>query len=103
MRNTNTTPTTRLLGLVFTNSDPCTDNDGQYGWLDLGVDFAWQKGLIDQDVYTKLTLAPGLNGSCTSARTKVSALCVCICYTFACVHCNSAVVLSVRVNAAATH
>ena len=41
-----------LQGLWVT--DPCTDNAAQFGWLDLSVDFAWQKGLIDAGTYELL-------------------------------------------------
>ena len=57
-------PPYRLRGLWAT--DPCTDNAAQSGWLDLGVSFAWQKGLIDKATYEALT-----GPACTAGRTKV--------------------------------
>ena len=53
-----------LRGLWVT--DPCTDNAAQFGWLDLGVSFAWQKGLIDAPTYAALT-----GPNCTAGRTRV--------------------------------
>ena len=47
-------------------TDPCTDNDAQFGWLDLGVDFAYQKGLISGVTYNVLS-----GTTCNSGRTKV--------------------------------
>lgn len=53
-----------LHGLWVT--DPCTDNDAQFGFLDLGLDFAYQNSLITQPVYQTLS-----SDACTSGRTKV--------------------------------
>lgn len=55
-----------LHGLWVT--DPCTDNRAQFGWLDLGVDFSYQKGIISQDVYETLTTE---QLGCSSGRTLV--------------------------------
>lgn len=49
-------------------TDPCTDNAAQHGWLDLSVDFAYQKGLIDGPTWT--LLKDGSHG-CVSGRTAV--------------------------------
>ena len=57
-------PAVELRGLWAT--DPCTDNAAQSGWLDLGVSFAWQKGLIDAPTYAALTGA-----QCVAGRTEV--------------------------------
>jgi len=51
-----------LQGLWVT--DPCTDNKGQFGWLDIGVEFCYQKGLISADTYQTIT-----DGGCISGRT----------------------------------
>ncbi|CAE8623297.1 unnamed protein product [Polarella glacialis] len=49
-------------------TDPCMDNKAQFGWLDLGVDFAVRNSLISQEVYKVLT--DPANG-CGSGRTAV--------------------------------
>lgn len=54
----------QLRGLWVT--DPCTDNVAQAGWLDLGVSFAFQKGLIDLETRTAL-----MSSECSSGTTKV--------------------------------
>jgi len=60
----NDTSVINLNGLWVT--DPCTDNEAQFGWLDLGVDFAYHKGLISGVVYDILS-----GDTCNSGRTKV--------------------------------
>jgi hypothetical protein len=52
-------------------TDPCTDNEAQFGWLDLGVDFAYQKGLISHDVWTTLGGGGGNASPCVASRTAV--------------------------------
>merc|ERR1719240_82630 len=47
-------------------TDPCTDNHGQFGWLDIGVEFCYYKGLISADAYQTIT-----QGGCISGRTAV--------------------------------
>ena len=69
LRRHNDTALVNLFGVWAT--DPCTDNDAQFGWLDLGVDFAYQKGLISREVWT--TLGGGSEGdasSCVASRTR---------------------------------
>ena len=46
--------------------DPCTDNQAQFGWLDMSVEFAWQRGWIDER--TRSTL---VSSDCSSGRTAV--------------------------------
>jgi len=53
-----------LQGLWVT--DPCVDNKGQFGWLDVGVEFCYQKGLISAGTYQTIT-----KGGCVSGRTAV--------------------------------
>jgi hypothetical protein len=55
-----------LSGLWAT--DPCTSNLAQYGWLDLGVQFAYEKALISKGTHDVLV------GSCANGRTKVGDL-----------------------------
>eukprot|EP01062_Namystynia_karyoxenos_P067047 TRINITY_DN60941_c0_g1_i1.p1 TRINITY_DN60941_c0_g1~~TRINITY_DN60941_c0_g1_i1.p1 ORF type:complete len:579 (+),score=185.04 TRINITY_DN60941_c0_g1_i1:72-1739(+) len=52
-----------LRGLWVT--DPCTDNKAQAGWLDWGVDFAYQKGFLAKSVRDTL-VGPG--SKCLSGR-----------------------------------
>jgi hypothetical protein len=52
-----------LHGLWMT--DPCTDNEKQGGYLDIGVDFAFEKGFISTELFHTL------DGSCTASRTAV--------------------------------
>jgi hypothetical protein len=48
-----------LRGLWVT--DPCTDNAAQFGWLDLGVSFAWQaRGSSDLTCLGLTCLGSGL-------------------------------------------
>lgn len=61
------TSVANLHGLWVT--DPCTDNKAQYGWLDIGVEFSYQKGLISADTYQTIT-----KGGCMSGRTAVGDL-----------------------------
>lgn len=60
----NSTDLINLNGLWVT--DPCMDNTGQFGWLNLGVSFAYQKGLISLDVYKLLS-----DTTCVTGRTAV--------------------------------
>jgi len=53
-----------LHGLWIT--DPCIDNKAQYGWLDLGVKFAYEKGLISGLIYNSL-----MSDKCSSGETPV--------------------------------
>lgn len=53
-----------LQGLWVT--DPCTDNKAQFGWLDIGLDFCYQKGLISESTYRTI-----LDEGCVSGRTAV--------------------------------
>lgn len=55
-----------LNGLWVT--DPCTDNKAQSGWLDLGVQFAYEKSLISKTIHDTLIL------SCSNGHTKVGDL-----------------------------
>jgi hypothetical protein len=55
-----------LRGLWAT--DPCTDNAAQHGWLDLSVEFAFQKGLIDGPTHE---LLKDESHGCVSGRTQV--------------------------------
>ncbi|KAK3264814.1 hypothetical protein CYMTET_26469 [Cymbomonas tetramitiformis] len=42
---------TSIINLIgFWVTDPCTDNRAQFGWLDLGVQFAYEKGIISRQV-----------------------------------------------------
>ena len=52
-----------LKGLWVT--DPCMSNKEQFGYLDLGVTFAYEKGLISSETYEQLTK------TCTKSRTPV--------------------------------
>ena len=49
----------------FWVTDPCMSNEMQFGYLDLGVTFAMEKGLISSENYETLTQ------SCTKSRTPV--------------------------------
>ena len=64
LKRHNTTALINLSGLWIT--DPCTDNEAQFGWLDLGVDFAYQKGLISGVLHTLLS-----SDTCIDGRTQV--------------------------------
>jgi len=55
-----------LQGLWVT--DPCTDNEAQFGWLDIGVRFCYQSGSISKDVYNVLT-DPSTNCSLSITAT----------------------------------
>jgi hypothetical protein len=50
----------------FWVTDPCTDNDAQGGWLDLGIEFSYQKGQISDEVYQLLN-----SSACSPTRTAV--------------------------------
>ena len=67
LKRQNSTELINLSGLWVT--DPCTDNDAQFGWLDLGVDFAYQKGLISGVTYD--LLSGKKTQECIKGRTKV--------------------------------
>lgn len=78
LKRHNDTSLVNLHGVWAT--DPCTDNEAQFGWLDLGVDFAYQKGLIARDVYEVLTGSGSTSSGkesisssngCVASRTKV--------------------------------
>jgi len=64
LKRQNNTKLINLNGLWIT--DPCTDNEAQFGWLDLGIDFAYHKGLISGVTYDILS-----SETCISGRTKV--------------------------------
>ena len=64
LKRHNDTKLINLNGLWVT--DPCTDNDAQFGWLDLGVDFAYHKGLISGVTHKLLS-----GKECVVSRTKV--------------------------------
>lgn len=49
-----------LVGLWLT--DPCTDNKAQFGWLDVGPDFLYERGLIDAPLHATLTSAECTTG-----------------------------------------
>lgn len=49
-------------------TDPCLDNKAQFGWMDLGVEFCFQKGLISKEVRDTLS-DPGQD--CYSGRTPI--------------------------------
>lgn len=47
-------------------TDPCTDNVAQFGYLDLGIDFLFQMGILSQPLYATLN-----STACSPARTRV--------------------------------
>lgn len=55
-----------LRGLWIT--DPCTDNEAQFGRLDMGLDFSFEKGLLSKNTYEVLREE---NGACSTGRTLV--------------------------------